>query len=94
MRLTDEERRRAARQAQATAKANKQKVLDDAAAYGRTICTADHTTWQEKARCLWPGLQVEGEGPYAVVVGGVVYLTDKPQVVRLHRGIHRPGGGG
>ena len=73
-------------------------------AWAQTICTKDHRTWSAKARCLWPGMQIVGEGPWAAWCGGTqitLYGTraqaamESPgaQIVRLRRGIHRTGQG-
>lgn len=68
------------------------------------VCRREHKTWASKAACLWPKARIEGEGPIAVLhESGLVTLhgpgdalpVDSPgdMVTRLHRGIHRKGGG-
>ncbi|MCX6399221.1 MAG: hypothetical protein NTX33_04720 [Propionibacteriales bacterium] len=95
----------AARKAAEAREVNKQKGLADAEALGKVICTDDHTTWAAKAKCLWPDMEIVGEGQVAVwdpavrteirLYGrGVGVVADSPglQVAKLRRGIHRKGG--
>lgn len=73
-------------------------------AWAAQWCPVDHKTWRGKARCLWPGKTVVGDGRWAAwdpsrITEIRLYgtragaATDSPggQVVMLQKGLHRRG---